>query len=227
MEGEVLQAPRGAAVGTIAGEDGQRYAYGAADVAGDAPPRAGAKVDFRGEAGVAREVFAVAPAAAAAATPGGYAAPVSKVPPGHPSMRHKLGNPIAYFKKCMTLYADGKGRAGVAEYWSFALVTGLLQLIALVFIFADPGIRGAGEPGALFLIGIVYYLVVALGLFVPAITVGVRRLHDLGMSGWLYLLVLVPYLGGLFIFVCSLIPSSASENEHGPSPKADPGDVFA
>lgn len=57
-------------------------------------------------------------------------------------------------------------------------------------------------------------------VFTPAaVSAGVRRLHDLGMSGWLYLLVLIPYLGSLFLFVCALLPSQRKVNEYGPYPK--------
>ena len=150
-----------------------------------------------------------------------------EVPPGHPSMRHKLGNPWAYFKKCLALYADGKGRAGVAEYWSFALFQILVVLPFVAVMVADPGLRNGTDPGILFVLGMLGIVVVSLGLLVPAVCVTVRRLHDIGLSGWLYLLGFVPYVGGLFLFVCSLIPSSEKTNKHGPSPKTDVSDAFA
>ena len=152
----------------------------------------------------------------------GYA----EIPPGHASMRHKLGNPFAYFKKCLKLYADGKGRAGVAEYWSFTLVTYLLY-IPLALLMGTGTDGATGEPNALGIVASLALVVVALGLIIPMITVSVRRLHDIGLSGWLYLLVFVPLLGGLFLFICSLIPSSDKPNKHGPSPKQDVAHTFA
>lgn len=152
-----------------------------------------------------------------------------EIPPGHASTRHKLGNPFAYFKKCLSLYADGKGRAGVAEYWSFTLVSVLAIAPFYALMLADPSIwstTGSSEPEALFYVGFVGLVIVGLGLVIPSITVTIRRLHDLGFSGWLYLLSFVPF-GSLFLFVCTLIPSSAKTNKHGPSPKADPGAIFA
>jgi uncharacterized membrane protein YhaH (DUF805 family) len=66
-------------------------------------------------------------------------------------------------------------------------------------------------------------LVVISLIFLPAaITVMIRRLHDIGLSGWLYLLTFVPYLGAIFLFVCALIPSQAQVNKHGPIPKPRP-----
>ena len=46
-----------------------------------------------------------------------------------------------------------------------------------------------------------------LAIAVPSIAVTVRRLHDAGFSGWLYLVNLVPYVGGLVILVLTILPS--------------------
>ncbi len=47
--------------------------------------------------------------------------------------------------------------------------------------------------------GGILQMVFALGLIVPSIAVGVRRLHDIGKSGWLLLIGLIPILGGLVL----------------------------
>jgi uncharacterized membrane protein YhaH (DUF805 family) len=48
--------------------------------------------------------------------------------------------------------------------------------------------------------------------------VTVRRIHDLGLSGWFYLLVFVPYVGSLIIFVFTVMPTQKNENKWGPVP---------
>ena len=156
-------------------------------------------------------------------------APITTIPADHASKRHKLGNPFAYFKKCLRLYADARGRAGVAEYWSFTLVSTLLYLLPLVLMVPSLAqVEEGGEPGALFLVGAILLLVVALGLILPGITVVIRRMHDIGMSGW-WLLLIVPlyfvYIGSLILLVISLIPSSDKANKHGPSPKHPEADL--
>lgn len=151
---------------------------------------------------------------------------VSDIPPGHPSTRHKLGNPFAYFKKCLKLYADGKGRAGMAEYWSFVLISYALFIPIFVLIIADPAMQADGTAGILSFIGLIGFLLVSLGLFIPSITVMIRRLHDIGLSGWFALLAFVPF-GSLVLFGFTLAPSSQRQNKHGPSPKADPSAAFA
>lgn len=47
-----------------------------------------------------------------------------------------------------------------------------------------------------------------LGNILPGIAVSVRRFHDGGYSGWLYLLNLIPSLGGVIVFVFMLLPSN-------------------
>lgn len=155
-------------------------------------------------------------------------AAVSEIPPGHASTRHKLGNPWAYFVKCLKLYADGRGRAGMAEYWSFVLITYALFIPLFVLVLADPALNsdGVGNPGVLSIIGLLGFVVVGLGLFIPSITVAIRRLHDIGLSGWFALLAFVPF-GSLVLLGFTLAPSSQRENKHGPSPKADPSAAFA
>lgn len=63
-------------------------------------------------------------------------------------------------------------------------------------------------------------MIVLVLWFVPAhITVTIRRLHDIGLTGWFIFLALIPYLGGLALLVMSLIPSERRVNKHGPYPK--------
>ena len=45
-----------------------------------------------------------------------------------------------------------------------------------------------------------FYTVVALGLFIPSLAVAVRRMHDIGKSGWLLLITIIPLIGLIVIF---------------------------
>jgi uncharacterized membrane protein YhaH (DUF805 family) len=54
--------------------------------------------------------------------------------------------------------------------------------------------------------------------FLPTLAVSVRRLHDIGLSGWWYLIVLVPF-GALVLTVLAIIDSQAGANRFGPNPK--------
>lgn len=120
-------------------------------------------------------------------------------------------------------YAQFEGRANRREYWMFQLflllaatVVGTLSLtVALVaglVLEADSSWMAGITIGALALVGLLW-----LATIVPLIAVTVRRLHDCGQSGWLYLLALVPG-GGLVILIFALLPGTPQDNPYGPVP---------
>lgn len=64
------------------------------------------------------------------------------------------------------------------------------------------------------------YGVYLLALLIPGISVSVRRLHDIGKSGWYLLLALIPCIGGIILIVFALTEGEAQANSYGPDPKA-------
>lgn len=119
-------------------------------------------------------------------------------------------------------YANFKGRARRSEYWYFTLVTFILILpfYALAFIGA------LTENNWLTAIGGMVYFLAALGLFLPSLAAGVRRLHDLGKSGWYYLIGFIPFIGGIILLVWFCTEGTRGENEYGQDPKNPEGPVF-
>ena len=63
----------------------------------------------------------------------------------------------------------------------------------------------------------------AVAMILPSIAVTVRRLHDTDRSGWWYLLVFLPVIGGLVILVFMLLDGTPGSNRFGPSPKDGSG----
>lgn len=132
--------------------------------------------------------------------------------------------PVTAFKTVvLKRYADFEGRASRSEYWWFTLseVLWLLLVWVLVgFVLAcvmhDSPV-GPGIATALVIL-LLLLLLAGLALVVPTIAVTVRRLHDAGYSGWFYLLNFVPYVGGLILFVFTVLPS-APPNQWGAGPK--------
>ncbi len=99
------------------------------------------------------------------------------------------------------------GRASRGEYWWFQLYIALLGLalaivaVAVMTTSLEPGdLRGDEVPTGFFVIYGVAMLVSLYG-FAVGLSLSVRRLHDAGMSGWMYLLSLVPYAGGIILIV--------------------------
>ncbi|MCL6646160.1 MAG: DUF805 domain-containing protein, partial [Dehalococcoidia bacterium] len=62
-----------------------------------------------------------------------------------------------------------------------------------------------------------YYLFLLAGL-VPSIAVTARRLHDIGQSGWLQLIGLIPILGTIALIVLCAQPSQPQANKYGDAP---------
>ncbi len=58
-----------------------------------------------------------------------------------------------------------------------------------------------------------------LAVLLPSIGVAVRRLHDIGQSGWRLLIALIPLIGAIMLFINYVSDSQAGTNQYGPSPK--------
>jgi uncharacterized membrane protein YhaH (DUF805 family) len=97
-------------------------------------------------------------------------------------------------KTVLGKYADFSGRARRSEYWWWALAAFVIE-IALQVI---------SKP---------LYYVFVLGVFVPSIAVGARRMHDIGKSGWF---LLIP----IYNIVLLATDTTPGENSYGPNSKA-------
>ncbi|MBQ9216795.1 MAG: DUF805 domain-containing protein [Muribaculaceae bacterium] len=112
-------------------------------------------------------------------------------------------------KICLTeKYCDFNGRARRSEYWWFCLCNFVLSYVVNL-------IGGLISPT----VGMVLTCIVTLGLLLPGLGVCVRRLHDIGKSGWLVLLALIPLVGAIILIVWFCKDSDRGSNAYGPSPK--------
>ena len=102
---------------------------------------------------------------------------------------------VLYFKG----YADFSGRSRRSEYWYAALFTGILSAVVTGIL---PDVAW----------------ILSLALIVPNLAVCVRRLHDIGKSGWSYLFSLIPLVGGILLLIW-MCRDSEGDNEWGESPK--------
>jgi uncharacterized membrane protein YhaH (DUF805 family) len=118
-----------------------------------------------------------------------------------------MNNLIKYYKIVLNKYAVFEGRAGRAEYWYFVLA----NMIASIIV----GIIGSILHDRSNAISNLYSLV----LFIPSLSVGSRRLHDIGKSGWWQLLCLLPVIGWIWLIIYFVEDSQIGKNEYGPHPK--------
>lgn len=121
-----------------------------------------------------------------------------------------------YYFSVLKKYAVFEGRAQRAEYWYFYLFNLIIYIILSVFggmigIF-NITLTGGNEINIL---AILYSLAVLL----PGLAVSVRRLHDIGKSGWMILLNLIPLIGAIWILILMIRDSVPGDNEYGPNPK--------
>ena len=133
-------------------------------------------------------------------------------------------NMISAYKSMFKKYAQFNGRSRRSEYWYAALANYIIVLVAYAIMFIPmfmSAASGNGSPAMLGLTGIISVLLVIyfLAAFVPSIALMVRRLHDTGRSGWFLLLNLIPYVGGIIVFVFSVLDSQPGPNQYGPNPK--------
>ena len=119
---------------------------------------------------------------------------------------------FTYFIEAFTKnYVNFKGRARRKEYWGFTLFYALIFAILGAFAFTG--------------IGVILFLVVFVATLPPSISLTVRRLHDINLSGWftLYMLImLIPVIGeGIAIIisiVIGVVQGSAESNKFGENP---------
>ena len=102
-------------------------------------------------------------------------------------------------------YADFQGRSSRSEYWWFVLFNILVQVFLNLLVSMAAAFAFLS-------------LIVLLGLLIPGIAVGVRRLHDLGKSGWWLLLGFVPIIGAIVLIYWFVQPGEDQANAWGNNP---------
>ena len=109
-------------------------------------------------------------------------------------------------------YAGFSGRARRKEYWMFLLFNMIFAFVAAII----DNVVGTASPE----LGYgVFYGLYTMAMIIPGIAVIVRRLHDVGKSGWMYFIVLIPFVGVIWLLVLLLTDSDAGENQYGQNPK--------
>lgn len=220
MRGEVLHYDETQGFGFIAGTDGKRYPFAREDLRRQTQLTKGDTVEFQPDGGHARNVFSVRTQFDGTQT----TTPLASQP--HHFGRVAADEPPAstglwgYFMRGMTTnYANFRGRARRKEYWGFflfSLITMALLTIAGLGVDATLGNLDTGNefPVVTITMPILFWLVV----IIPSVAMAIRRQHDIGLSGWFYLLILLPSIGSVILFVFALIPSQKYKNKWGPVP---------
>ncbi|WP_034444863.1 DUF805 domain-containing protein [Butyrivibrio sp. AE2032] len=109
---------------------------------------------------------------------------------------------IDAIKSVFLNFKNFSGRARRKEYWYYTIFS------LAVFLLCDHFLGSA-----------MLVIIVSLILGVPAISLNVRRLHDVGKPGTFYFFVLIPIVGVWIVTIWLLKDSQVGDNMYGPNPK--------
>lgn len=198
MKGVILDYSVQHNAGVISGDDQNRYNFTGAEWRGQHPPARGDQVDFDIDpTGNAIQIF----------TALGHSNPVQNISKqldkiSNQNQSEENFNIIDWFVKGLKNYANFTGRARRKEFWFFALTQFIILIIAQIL---------DAILGSEFL----FYVLTVLALFIPALAVSIRRLHDIGKSGWWYLIGLVPLIGFILLIIWFATETKQNNNEWG------------
>ncbi|TIS58656.1 DUF805 domain-containing protein [Mesorhizobium sp.] len=217
MRGTVFHYDEDQDYGYINGVDGKRYIFTREDVGQGVSLARRALVEFRADDRTAHDIVAVT--TAASDTPPSRAAQPQR--PGR-SAENQPAQSMglwAYFRRALgDDYRNFTGRARRKEFWAFCLCS-IIVLIALFGFGILLNLAKSGfDDGPRTSIEYVPALLFGLVTILPWIALVVRRLHDIGLTGWLALLCFTPALGGVALLVFGLVPSQFGENPGGQMP---------
>lgn len=97
-------------------------------------------------------------------------------------------------------YFQFNGRAARPAFWWYALAVFTLQVLLNIL----------GIDALVMLVG--------LALLLPGLGLMVRRLHDIGLTGWFAIACLIPFVGLLLIIYWGTKPGDQGPNTYGPAP---------
>lgn len=112
---------------------------------------------------------------------------------------------MKWFLQVLKNYANFNGRARRKEYWMFVLIYMIIYIPLSMLAVKIPAIN-------------ILTMILSLGLIIPSIAVGVRRMHDVGKSGWF---LLIP----IYSFILACTNGEVGTNQYGPDPKAEGTDI--
>ena len=124
-----------------------------------------------------------------------------------------------YLKVMKENYSNFSGRARRKEFWMWYLFYVIVLIVAMIL----DGVLGTGFEigyGATTPYGWVY-MIAALAHLIPGLAVNVRRLHDVGKSGWFLFIALIPFVGAIWLLILSCSDGESGDNAYGSNPKTE------
>ncbi|MBC3270858.1 MULTISPECIES: DUF805 domain-containing protein [unclassified Pseudomonas] len=130
--------------------------------------------------------------------------------------RASVGERLPEFATLKPLSVEG--RIGRLRFLAWTMVLSLVTLpIVGVFALLALGLV-SGDSTTGLIVGAILACFLFIGFLIVSILFSVQRLHDIGWSGWLWLLNLVPFVGSFFPLVIMVVPGNTGANRYGPPP---------
>lgn len=120
---------------------------------------------------------------------------------------------MEWYLKVINSYFDFNGRSRRMEYWMFILINSIISVFCILLDTMLGTVWSIGYGPI--------YIGYGLAVFVPGLAVAIRRLHDIGKSGWYYLLVIIPIIGPIWLIILLVTEGEQGDNKYGPNPKND------
>ncbi|WP_308587661.1 DUF805 domain-containing protein [uncultured Parabacteroides sp.] len=118
---------------------------------------------------------------------------------------------MKYFIDALKKYSVHEGRASRVEFWVFFFYYMFFLIVTFVIDTLLGTTIGDSSYG-------VFSTLYAILTIIPSIAISVRRLHDIGKSGWYYLWNFVPYIGWLYLLILLSKKGICGYNEYGSDP---------
>lgn len=192
MQGKILDFSIQTNSGIISGDDQKRYSFAGSEWKEQQLPKRGMLVDF--DIDTQGQAIGVYTALAGSGS--------NNVIVQFQEKTETQYSAFDWFLKALKHYIDFSGRARRKEFWFFMLFNMLGCLAALIF-------------DEVFGTEIIFYVIYILAMALPVLAVSIRRLHDLGKSGWWYLLSLIPLVGMIILIIWFTKEGDAHANLYG------------
>ena len=205
MKGTILDYSIQNSSGLISGENGNRYEFSNTEWKSDKAPKINQKVDFEADDKIAKSIYLEQ----------------SNLQFDTDDLKSKFSDvtdsdivknsPLSWYFSVLKKYATFTGRAQRSEYWYFILFSMIVSIILTILdvIFGTLSPTGTGLFSGIY----------SLAVFIPALAVGARRLHDIGKSGWWQLIAIIPLIG-IILLIVWFATDSKEDNQYGTNPKA-------
>jgi uncharacterized membrane protein YhaH (DUF805 family) len=111
-----------------------------------------------------------------------------------------------------------EGRIGRLRFLAWSMVLCLLAMtVAGVFALIGLALVSTDSTAGLIMGGILAFILGVVFL-IASVLISIQRLHDIGWSGWLWLLNLVPFVGSFFPLLLVALPGTSMTNRYGAPP---------